>query len=186
MSNGVGVNDMEGREGTAVSMWNRLKVYTPFFLMTVSWYLQWKHRGRDSTSHLTALYSTSRTLHLVIPHHTSPHHTSLHLTSSYLTTPHFTTPQAHLIIPHHTTPHLTHHTSPHHTTLYSTTPHYTVLHHTSPHHTTPHYIVLHLTTPHLITSHHTSLHQIFIPSECLTTSLLTVSMATRCLSLVAR
>ena len=151
MSNGVGVNDMEGREGTAVSMWNRLKVYTPFFIIDCVMIYTYSESTEEETAPHTSLHCT-------------PPHT--HLTSSYLTTPH--------------------HTSPHLTTLYSTTPHYTVLHHTSPHLTTPHYIVLHLTTPHLITSHHTSLHQIFILSECLTTSLMTVSMATRCLSLVAR
>ena len=53
-------------------------------------------------------------------------------------------------------------------------------------HLTPHYTLLHLTTPHLITRHYTSPHQIFIPSEGFTTFLPTVSMATRCLSLVAR
>ena len=36
------------REGRAVSTWNKLKVHLSSSL-TVSWYLQWMHRGRDAS-----------------------------------------------------------------------------------------------------------------------------------------
>ena len=119
MSNGVGVDDMEGREGTAVSMWNRLKVYTPFFLIDCVMIYTYSESTEEEKAPHTSL------------HCTPPH---AHLTSSYLTTPHHTSP--HHTSPHHTTPH---HTSLHCTPPHLTTPHYTILHLTTPHLIIPHY-----------------------------------------------